>query len=124
MDGKIDIFAAAPAVMKEWHRTQVALSVAANFDPRVTELVKIRASQINGCANCLNMHAFEAREKGESEQRIYLLPGWRDAPCYTDRERAALAWTEALTLIASASMPMAAASVPLSTGRSSASRAS
>ena len=59
--------------------------------------MKIRASQINGCANCINMHATEARAKGETEQRIYLLSAWREAPCYTDRERAALGWTEALT---------------------------
>jgi AhpD family alkylhydroperoxidase len=59
--------------------------------------VEIRASQINGCANCINMHAAEAREKGETEQRIYLLSAWREAPCYTERERAALGWTEALT---------------------------
>ena len=59
--------------------------------------MKLRASQINGCANCINLHATEARENGETEQRIYLLPAWREAPCYTDRERAALGWTEALT---------------------------
>jgi len=59
--------------------------------------VKIRASQINGCANCLNMHTVHARENGETEQRLYLLSAWREAPCYTDRERAALGWTEALT---------------------------
>ena len=60
-------------------------------------LVEIRASQINGCANCINMHAADARSKGETEQRIYLLSAWREAPCYTDRERAALGWTDALT---------------------------
>ena len=59
--------------------------------------MKIRASQINGCANCINMHTAEARAKGETEQRIYLLSAWREAPCYTERERAALGWTEALT---------------------------
>ena len=59
--------------------------------------MEIRASQINGCANCLNMHTAAARAKGETEQRIYLLSAWREAPCYTDRERAALGWTEALT---------------------------
>src|SRR3546814_19779519 len=57
----------------------------------------IRASQINQCANCINMHTAEARAQGESEQRIYLLSAWREAPCYTARERAALQWTEALT---------------------------
>ncbi|MCK9291312.1 MAG: carboxymuconolactone decarboxylase family protein [Bacteroidales bacterium] len=63
------------------------------------ELIKIRASQINGCAYCLDMHTKDARHAGETEQRIYALNAWRDTPFYTDRERAALEWTEALTLI-------------------------
>ncbi|NCA85056.1 MAG: carboxymuconolactone decarboxylase family protein [Clostridia bacterium] len=63
------------------------------------ELVKTRASQINGCAYCLDMHTKDARKAGETEQRLYALSAWREAPFYTDRERAALAWTEALTLI-------------------------
>ena len=95
MTDKIDLFAAAPALMKNWMGTSVA--VAANVDGHSIELVKIRASQINGCANCINMHTQEAREKGETEQRIYLLSAWREAPCYSERERAALGWTEALT---------------------------
>jgi AhpD family alkylhydroperoxidase len=90
-----DLFAAAPELMKKW--TATSLAVASSLDPALIPLVEIRASQINGCANCINMHAAEARAKGETEQRIYLLPAWRDAPCYTDRERAALGWTEALT---------------------------
>jgi AhpD family alkylhydroperoxidase len=97
MTAKIDLFAAAPALMKNWQRTSTELAAAASFDPSLTELVKLRASQINGCANCINLHAAEARENGETEQRIYLLPAWREAPCYTDRERAALGWTETLT---------------------------
>jgi len=64
------------------------------------ELVKIRASQINGCAHCIDMHTKDARAEGETEQRIYLLDAWREAPIYTARERAALAWTEALTRLA------------------------
>lgn len=64
------------------------------------ELVKTRASQINGCAYCLDMHTKDARAAGETEQRLYLLPAWREAPFYTERERAALAWTEAVTRIA------------------------
>lgn len=95
MSDKIDIFAASPALMKSW--MNVSMAVADSLEPSLIELVKIRASQINGCANCINMHTFEARAKGESEQRIYLLSAWREAPCYTDRERAALAWTDALT---------------------------
>ena len=74
-----------------------SLAVAASLEPGLVSLVKIRASQINGCANCLNMHTANARASGETEQRLDVLCAWRDAPCYTDRERAALAWTEALT---------------------------
>ena len=95
MTAKLDPLAAAPALMKNWMST--SLAVAASLEPRLVELVKIRASQLNGCANCINMHTAEARAKGETEQRIYLLSAWREAPCYTDRERAALAWTDALT---------------------------
>lgn len=64
------------------------------------ELVKTRASQINGCAYCLDMHTKDARKAGETEQRLYALSAWRETPFYTERERAALEWTEALTLIA------------------------
>jgi AhpD family alkylhydroperoxidase len=64
------------------------------------ELVKMRASQINGCAYCLDMHSKDARALGEAEQRLYLLNAWRESPQYTDRERAALEWTEAVTLVA------------------------
>lgn len=90
-----DLFAAAPDLMKKW--STVSLAAASSLDPTLVRLVEIRASQINGCANCINMHAEEARAKGETEQRVYLLAAWREAPCYTDRERAALGWTEALT---------------------------
>jgi AhpD family alkylhydroperoxidase len=95
MTAKLDLFAAAPSLMKDWQRT--SLAIAASLEPTLVELVEIRASQINGCANCLNMHTVFARENGETEQRIHLLSAWREAPCYTDRERAALDWTEALT---------------------------
>ena len=95
MTAKLDPFAAAPSLMKSWTGTSVA--IASSLEPGLAELVKIRASQINACANCINMHAAEARGNGETEQRIYLLPAWREAPVYTDRERAALGWTEALT---------------------------
>ncbi len=69
------------------------------------ELVKMRASQINGCAFCLDMHSKDARAEGETEQRLYGLSAWREAPYYTDRERAALEWTEALTLVADNHVP-------------------
>ncbi len=67
------------------------------IDETILELVKTRASQLNGCAWCLDMHTKDARARGETEQRLYLLTAWRDAPCYTEKERAALAFTEALT---------------------------
>lgn len=95
MTAKLDLFAAAPALMKKW--MAVSLDAAASLEPALIELVKIRSSQINACANCINMHTQEARAKGETEQRIYLLSAWQEAPCYSDRERAALGWTEALT---------------------------
>lgn len=94
---KIDLFAAAPVLMKEWQGAMASLIAASSVEPSLDELVMLRACQINGSATGINLHAIEAREKGETEQRIYLLPAWRDAPCYTDRERAALGWTEALT---------------------------
>jgi AhpD family alkylhydroperoxidase len=95
MTAKIDPFAVAPAQMKSWMNASFA--VAASLDPSLVHLVEIRASQINGCANCINMHAADARSKGETEQRIYLLSAWPEAPCYSERERAALGWTDALT---------------------------
>ena len=90
-----DLFAVAPDLMKKWTGTSIA--IASSLEPALVRLVEIRASQINGCANCINMHAADARAKGETEQRIYLLSAWREAPCYAERERAALGWTEALT---------------------------
>jgi AhpD family alkylhydroperoxidase len=70
-----------------------------SLEQPLVELVKIRASQLNGCAYCVDTHVRAARARGESDQRISLLPVWRDAPCYSDRERAALRWCEELTLI-------------------------
>src|SRR5271163_1714496 len=67
------------------------------LEDSLVELVKIRASQINGCAFCLHMHTFDARKHGETEERLYLLDAWLESPLYSERERAALGWTEALT---------------------------
>ena len=75
------------------------------LEPLLMELVKMRASQINGCAYCLDMHSKDARALGESEQRLYLLNAWREAPFYSERERAALLWTEELTLISQGHAP-------------------
>jgi AhpD family alkylhydroperoxidase len=77
----------------------------AGFDPKLHELVRMRASQINGCAYCLDMHSKDARAAGETEQRLYGLDAWRETPYYSDRERAALEWTEALTLISETRVP-------------------
>lgn len=88
------LYSTSPELMNAWYG--VSAAVEKTLDPTIRELVKVRASQINGCANCINMHAQFAREAGETEQRLYLLPAWREAPCYTERERAALGWAEAL----------------------------
>jgi AhpD family alkylhydroperoxidase len=77
------------------------------FDPRLRELVRVRASQINGCAYCIDMHTKDARAAGESEQRLYALAAWRETPYYTPRERAALAFAEAVTLLAVGHVPAA-----------------
>jgi AhpD family alkylhydroperoxidase len=78
---------------------------SSGIDRTLLELVKIRASQINGCAYCLDMHTKDARAMGETEQRIYALNAWRETPFYTDRERAALDWTETVTSIAETHVP-------------------
>jgi AhpD family alkylhydroperoxidase len=95
---RLNAFAVAPALMKSWLDFGHGL-LKSGLEESLMELVKIRASQINGCAFCLDMHAAAARKQGETEQRLYLLDAWRDSPLYSDRERAALAWTEALTLL-------------------------
>jgi AhpD family alkylhydroperoxidase len=77
----------------------------AGLEESLLDLVKIHASQINGCANCLDMHIKDARSRGESEQRLYLLSAWRESPFYSERERAALRWTEAVTLVADGHVP-------------------
>ena len=78
---------------------------AVDFDARLRELVRIRASQLNGCAYCVDMHTKDARAVGESEQRIYALPVWRETGFFTSRERAALAFTEEVTLMAASHVP-------------------
>ena len=83
----------APAV----YRAINALDQSVDFDPALSELVRIRASQINGCTYCIDMHSRDARDGGESERRIWAVVAWRETPFFSDRERAALALTEALT---------------------------
>ncbi|HEX6956466.1 MAG TPA: carboxymuconolactone decarboxylase family protein [Ferrovibrio sp.] len=76
-----------------------------SLEPGLRDLVKLRASQINGCAFCIHMHTSDARKQGESEMRLYMLNAWRESPLYSKRERAALAWTEALTRLAETGAP-------------------
>lgn len=96
-------FSKAAAGIKSMYALEAA--IAANLDETILHLVKLRASQINGCAYCLHMHARDARATGMSEMRIYLLDAWRESTLYTARERATLAWTEALTDVARTGAP-------------------
>ncbi|HLI15598.1 MAG TPA: carboxymuconolactone decarboxylase family protein [Acidimicrobiales bacterium] len=86
-------------------RELTAASSAGTLEPLLLELVKVRASQLNGCAHCLEMHTKDARALGESDDRLHLVATWREAPCFSARERAALAWCEELTLIAEREVP-------------------
>jgi AhpD family alkylhydroperoxidase len=104
MQPRLNAFQAAPDLMKAVLALSEA-SKASSVETTIKELVKIRASQINGCAFCIEMHAREARALGETEERIYLLSGWRESPLYSVRERAALAWTESLTMVAETHAP-------------------
>jgi len=99
MKTRINWMKAAPAVVHAMFGLQKAVNES-GLEPALLELVKMRASQINGCAYCIDMHTKDARAAGETEQRLYLLDAWREAAhLYTDRERDALAWTETLTLL-------------------------
>lgn len=104
MTPRLNMMKAAPKSLQKLLDLTKAIAES-GLEKSLLELVKIRASQINGCAYCLHMHTSDARTAGESEMRIYLLDGWREAPCFTERERAALAWTEALTLITQTRAP-------------------
>ena len=97
-------FEVAPGALKPMIELEKNLTNR-GLEHSLIELVKTRASQINGCAYCINMHTQDARKLGETEQRLYLLSAWRESPLYTDRERAALAWTDAVTLIADTHAP-------------------
>ena len=97
-----------PKTSPTTYQALLALQAAvdkSSLEKPLMELVKIRASQINKCAFCLHMHTRDARKAGVSEERIYLLEAWRESPLYSDRERAALAWTEALTLLPETGAP-------------------
>jgi AhpD family alkylhydroperoxidase len=104
MTPRLNPMTTAPKLMQAMLELEGKVS-GSGLEKSLMGLVKVRASQINGCAFCINMHAKEAREHGESEERLYLLNAWREAPCYSERERAALAWTEALTLLSETHAP-------------------
>jgi AhpD family alkylhydroperoxidase len=98
MKARMDFRQASPEGAKAI-ATLHAFAHRCGLERSLLELVKLRASQINGCAHCIDMHTKELRNDGESEQRLYLLDAWRESPFYSERERAALAWTEAVTLV-------------------------
>src|SRR6201990_3107993 len=104
MKPRMNFYQAAPDTIKALVALEEQIQ-ASGLEKSLIELVKIRASQINGCAFCINMHTEDARKRGETEQRIYLLNAWRESPLYTERERAALAWTESVTEIAHTRAP-------------------
>ncbi len=99
MAGRINYAKVAPGIVNAMHGLEKYLNEC-GLEPSLRELVKLRASQINGCAYCIDMHTKDARANGETEQRLYGLVAWQETPYYSERERAALDWTEALTLIA------------------------
>lgn len=104
MQPRLDFYKASPLAAKAMLTLENSVKHL-GIDPTLLDLVKLRASQINGCAYCVDMHSTEARKRGESERRLYAVSAWREAPFFTDRERAALAWTESLTLISETRAP-------------------
>ena len=104
MKARLDFARVSPKAVNAMYGLQTYVNNC-GLEPKLLELVKMRASQINGCAYCLDMHSKDARAAGETEQRLFLLDAWREAPFYSERERAALEWTEALTLIGEGHVP-------------------
>ena len=98
MEQRLDFYKASPDAMKALIALEGAISKL-GLEPQLLDLVKLRASQINGCAYCVDLHASDLRKKGETERRLYAVPVWRETPFFSPRERAALAWTEAITLL-------------------------
>jgi AhpD family alkylhydroperoxidase len=101
---RIDVAKVSPAVYQAVSALQKYVDQS-GLDAKLRHLIKIRASQINGCAYCLAMHTREARKLGETEERMQLLNAWREAPVYSERERTALGWTEAITLVTQGHVP-------------------
>jgi AhpD family alkylhydroperoxidase len=104
MKPRIDLTKTSPQVLRALFGLSAPIE-ASGLEPALLELVKMRASQINGCAYCIDMHTKDARALGETEQRLYLLDAWRETNLYNERERAALAWTEAVTLVTQGHVP-------------------
>jgi AhpD family alkylhydroperoxidase len=104
MEARLDYTKAAPDGLKAMLGLEQYVRHS-GLEPALLELVKMRASQINGCAFCLDMHSKDARAAGETEQRLYALNAWRETPFYSERERAALEWTEAVTLVSETHVP-------------------
>jgi AhpD family alkylhydroperoxidase len=104
MKPRLEAYKVAPAAMQTMAAVETYLK-GCGLEASLLDLVKTRASQINGCAFCLHMHTKDARSRGETEERLYLLNAWRESALYTPRERAALAWTDALTLISETHAP-------------------
>src|SRR6476661_5003457 len=105
MQARLDAQKVSPAAYHAMFALEVSVRKASSLEASLLHLVRMRASQINGCAYCLDMHSKDARAAGETEQRLYALNAWRETPFFTDRERAALAWTEAVTLVAQDHVP-------------------
>lgn len=105
MQPRLEAKDASPAAYQAMLGLEMFIRKSSKLEPSLIELVKMRASQLNGCAFCLDMHSKDARAAGETEQRLYLLDAWSEAPFYTERERAALAWTEAVTLVHESHVP-------------------
>src|SRR5215204_3265018 len=105
MQPRMDAQQASPAAYHAMLGLEMFIRKSSKLEPSLIELVKMRASQMNGCAYCIDMHSKDARAKGESEQRLYALDAWRETPFFSDRERAGLAWTEAVTFIADGHVP-------------------
>jgi AhpD family alkylhydroperoxidase len=99
MEMRLNYAKVQPASFKAMMALEMASS-SGSIEKSLVELIKMRVSQINGCAFCMDMHAHDAVEAGENPQRLFVLPGWHDSPVFTPRERAALAWAEALTTLA------------------------
>lgn len=104
MEGRLDYAATAPDGIRTLRQLESYLKTS-GLEAGLVELVKVRASQINGCAYCIDMHTKDARSRGESEQRLYGLAAWRESPFYSEKERAALAWTEVVTRISDGQVP-------------------